>query len=297
MRKMPSSPVTPSTNGQRSAADPTQPAGNGGEADFEHVLAGNRRLQLDRRIERLQLAVIDDGDAIAELVGLVHVVRRQEDGQVALGLDLLAASPTPRPARHGIETRRRLVEKEDPRLVHQAARDLDTAPHAARQVLHLLVRHCVSSTASSSSAISCCAFGARNAVQLGEDDQVLLDAQLEVAGHRLRDDADRSAHAVGLVRDVEAVDARRAGGRRQQRREHPDERRLAGAVGPEQPEDLTVFDREADAVDGREVAELLDDLVDVDGGRHRRWQQHVRGHADREAPVGVVHAQGGPRTS
>ena len=53
------------------------------------------------------------------------------------------------------------------------------------------------------------ALGARHAVQLGEDDQVLLDAQLEVAGHRLRDDADRLAHAVGLLDDVEAVDRAR----------------------------------------------------------------------------------------
>ena len=52
------------------------------EADLERVLAGDRRLQLERRVERLQLAVIDDRDAIAELVGLVHVVRRDQDGEV-----------------------------------------------------------------------------------------------------------------------------------------------------------------------------------------------------------------------
>ena len=78
--------------------------------------------------------------------------------------------------------------------------------------------------------------------------------------------------------------------------EHSDERGLAGAVGPEQPEDLTVFDREADAVDGREVAELLDELVDLDRGRSSQWQQHVRGHPDREATVALSTA-GGPRTS
>ena len=112
------------------------------------------------------------------------------------------------------------------------------------------------------------ALRARHAVQLREDDQVLFDAQLEVARHRLRDDADRAAHAVGLLDDVEAVDERGARGRRQQRRQHADQRRLAGAVRAEQAEDLAFLDGEADAVDGGEVAELLDDAA---GRRSRSW--------------------------
>ena len=48
----------------------------------------------------------------------------------------------------------------------------------------------------------------RDSVQLGEDDQIFFDAQFEIAGHRLRDDSDRAAHAVGLLDDVEAVDDR-----------------------------------------------------------------------------------------
>ena len=42
-------------------------------------------------------------------------------------------------ARHRIEAGRRLVEKEDARLVHEAARDFDAPAHAAREVLDLLV--------------------------------------------------------------------------------------------------------------------------------------------------------------
>ena len=86
---------------------------------------------------------------------------------------------------------------------------------------------------------------ARHAIQLGEDQQVLLDAQLEVAGHRLRNHADRAPDVVGLLHDVEAVDERRARGGRQQRHQHADQRRLAGAVGAEQAEDLAFLDREA----------------------------------------------------
>jgi hypothetical protein len=47
---------------------------------------------------------------------------------------------------------------------------------------------------------------ARDAVQLRVDEQVLLDAQLEVAGHRLRNHANRATDIVCLLDDVEAAD-------------------------------------------------------------------------------------------
>src|SRR5207237_3069662 len=52
--------------------------------------------------------------------------------------------------------------------------------------------------------------------------------------------------------------------RRQQRDEHANERRLPRAVRAEQTEDFAVLHGEADAVDGGEVAELLDEAVDFD---------------------------------
>src|SRR5581483_6963149 len=58
-------------------------------------------------------------------------------------------------------------------------------------------------------------------------------------------------------------------GRRQQRGQHPDQRRFAGAVRAEQAEDLAVLDLEADALHRGEVAEALHDLADVDRGAHR----------------------------
>ena len=117
----------------------------------------------------------------------------------ALALDLREHLPD-RDARHRIEAGGRLVEEEDARLVHQAARDLDAPPHAARQVLHLRLAPLRQLDRLEQLGDQPLALRARHAVQLREDDQVLLDAQLEVAGHRLRNDADRLAHAVGLLR-------------------------------------------------------------------------------------------------
>jgi hypothetical protein len=208
--------------------------------------------------------VVDDGDAIAQLVGLVHVVRGQEHRQVALGLDTAEHLPH-RGARDRVEAGGGLVEKEDARLVHQAARDLDAAAHAAGEVLDGLVGPRRQLDRGQELGDEPLAPLAWHAVQLGVDEQVLLGGELEVAGHRLRDDADGAAHGVGLVEHIGAGDARRAARRRQQGGEHADQRRLAGAVGAEHAEDFALADGEGDAVDGGEVAEALGEVVDLDG--------------------------------
>ena len=76
--------------------------------------------------------MVDDGDAIAELVRLVHVVGGQEHGEVVRRLDAPEHLPDGG-ARDRIEAGGRLVEEEDARLVHQAARDLHAPAHAARE--------------------------------------------------------------------------------------------------------------------------------------------------------------------
>ena len=97
---------------------------------------------------------------------------------------------------------------------------------------------------------------AEEAVHLSLDGEVLLDGQVLVGRDRLRDGPDRPPHGRLLPHDVVAADARRARGRGQQRRQHPDERRLAGAVGPEEAVRLALGDGEGDRVVGDTVAEL-----------------------------------------
>jgi hypothetical protein len=46
------------------------------EFGFHRVVAGHAVLQFHGRIERGEFAVVHDGDAVAELVSFVHVVRR-----------------------------------------------------------------------------------------------------------------------------------------------------------------------------------------------------------------------------
>ena len=105
-----------------------------------------------------------------------------------------------RRARDRIEARRRLVEEEHARLVHEAARDLHAPAHAAREILDLLVLPLqeLDRLEQLGNQLRCAS--PRHAVQLRVDQQVLLDAQLEVARHRLRDDADGAPHVVRLLR-------------------------------------------------------------------------------------------------
>ena len=67
-----------------------------------------------------------------------------------------------------------------------------------------------------------------------------------------------------MLGDVDARDRRAAGRGLEQRGEDADGGGLAGAVGPEQAVDGAVGDGEVDAVDGLDVAEVLDEAVGDD---------------------------------
>ena len=66
----------------------------------------------------------------------------------------------------------------------------------------------------------------------------------------------RSRTALRLAAQVGAGDGRLAGGRREERREHPERGGLAGPVRAEEAEDLAGADVEVDAADGFDVAAL-----------------------------------------
>ena len=95
-----------------------------------HDVAGDLALELVRRALGHDPAVVDDREAVAQRVGLLEVVGRQEDGGAGLAqpADLV---PHPRPGLR-IEAGRRLVEEEQRRPVDHADADVEPAPHAAR---------------------------------------------------------------------------------------------------------------------------------------------------------------------
>ena len=100
-----------------------------------------------------------------------------------------------------------------------------------------------------------------------EQDQVLAAGQVLVDGGELAGEADGAAHGVGLLDDVVPEHPRGARVGAQQRREHADRRRLAGAVRAEHAVDGAAAHREVHAVDGAGVAEGLDEAGGLDRER------------------------------
>jgi hypothetical protein len=101
-------------------------------------------------------------------------------------------------------------------------------------------------------------------VEGAEERDQLADGQLRVQGCRLQLDADSLLERARVAHDVDAqhLGAARIG--RAQALEDLDRRRLAGAVGAEQAEDLAAVDAEGDAVYGVQLSVGLAQLVDGD---------------------------------
>ena len=80
--------------------------------DHLDPLAAELRLELVRRAARDDLAVVDDGDRVGQLVGLLEVLRRQQERR-ALADEVADDVPHPEPAAR-VEAGRRLVEEQQP---------------------------------------------------------------------------------------------------------------------------------------------------------------------------------------
>ena len=78
-----------------------------------------------------QSTVVDDADPVGQLVGLLQVLGRQEDGHVELAVQAPHLLPHAHPA-HGVETSRRLVEEQHLGVVHEGGGDVEPTLHPSR---------------------------------------------------------------------------------------------------------------------------------------------------------------------
>ena len=76
------------------------------------------------------VAVVDDPDAVGEHIGLLQVLRGQEDGHALLLREPADLAPERVPALR-VEPGGRLVEEEDARVVHERQREVEAALHPA----------------------------------------------------------------------------------------------------------------------------------------------------------------------
>ncbi len=213
---------------------------------------------------------VEDGDAVAQPLGLLEAVGRQEDRGAALAqardqlVDLAGGD--------GVEAGRRLVEEQHLRVAEERSRQGDPLAEALGQRA-ATVRRPVREVHRGE--------GPRDPlhrvvhlVEIGEALQVLLDAEARIQARRLGHDGDPPAD-LDAVRGREGEAADRGGprARREERGERPDRGGLPRAVGPEEPEDLAALDLERHVLEGHAVAESL---AQPDGGQRGRGPSRPR---------------------
>ena len=229
--------------------------------EFDPRIRAGLDQQLLGRVQGDDFRVVHDGHAVAEHLGLFHVMRGQDD-RFALGLDRPHQLPEVA-AGLGIEAGGRLVEEEDLRVVDQ--RDGDGKPLllpagefpglAAGLFRQLDFRQLLPGIDFAVIA------GGKDVDQFGKR-QVLEERRT------LKLDADDRFDGVRLLANVAAFNMNVAGGRPFQPFDHFQRGGFAGAVGADDAEGLAAVDRKGDVVDGREAAVPFRQVRDFNAGGH-----------------------------
>jgi hypothetical protein len=146
------------------------------------------------------------------------------------------------PSAGGVEARRRLVEEEHRRLVHEGRAEVEPPPHPAGVGPDAPVSRVGEADTLDQRVAAPDRLGLRNAVQRGLKLHQLAAGHERVERGLLERDADRAADIAGLLHHVEPGHRRAAAGRPEQCGQHPNGRRLAGAVRAKERVDLALGD-------------------------------------------------------
>ena len=247
--------------------------GRVGDLEVDQV-AGHLRLEVVGGVAGDDLAVVDDDDAVAQMVGLVEVVRGEEDGGAAPVAQVGDVGPQVR-AGLRVQPGGRLVEEHQARLVDEAHGDVEPSPLPAGHRLRLPVPQAVQLQLVEQLLAPPPSVDRGHPVEHPVVHHLVAGPRGAAGGTALRHVADAPAHLLRLADHVVAGHRRGARGRPQQGREHPQRRGLAGAVRAEEADHLALGHVEVDAVDGADLRlrppllrlEGLDQPAGVD---HRR---------------------------
>jgi hypothetical protein len=201
------------------------------------------------------VAAVDHRDEVGQPVGLIEVLGGQQDGR-ALGDEALDRRPHLQAAAR-VEAGGGLVEEQHRRAGDERRGEVEAPAHAARVGLGRApggVDEVEALEQLLAAALGRCA---ALAVEAAHHHEVLEAREVLVDRRVLAGEADPAAQLDGVAHDVEAGHEDRAGIGPQQRGEHAHRRRLARAVGAEEPEHAAGWGFEVDAVEGADVAEGL----------------------------------------
>ena len=191
---------------------------------------------------------------------LVEVRRRHQDGD-ALGEELRQQFPE-LAARDGVDAGRRLVEHDHLGFVDERAGERELLLHAAGELVRETraergqLRYLQEAITSR--------FVVSDAVDFGEEGNVLVNAQVAVQREALREVANHSGDVPMLRDGVPAHDPDRPGVDVEQPAERADRCCLSRAVRTDQAEHFAAFDTECDAVERADRAEAFRDVLKDD---------------------------------
>ena len=206
--------------------------------------------------------MVHDHEPVAQLLGLVHIVRRQDQRDAAL---LEPEQPVP----HHVPGLRvqpggGLVEDQDLGLVDERAGDRQAALQAAGQRVDLVPGPVRELDEIKQRVGPLPDEAAGQAEVPAVDEQVLPDGQLDVEGVLLRDHAEPGPHRGVIVYRVAAENGQLPAGRRRDAADHPHRRGLARAVRPQEAERLAAVEVEIDPVHRHEIPEPLGQAARAD---------------------------------
>jgi ATPase subunit of ABC transporter with duplicated ATPase domains len=229
----------------------------GGDRDAEGGLP-DLRLQARRGAFCNDVSVVDDRDAARQLVGFLHVLRGQEHGCAGLTVQLSHLIPQCH-ARVRIEPGCRLVEKEHLRFVYKRKCKVEASPHASRVSPDSAVGSRREPYRPQQDVAALATLGLVDSVQDRLKTEQLSARHKRIDCGVLKSDADRAPDSIGFVHHVVPRDPRTPGRRPEQRGEHSNRGRLAGAVGSEEAENFPSRKLEIDAGNGLDVAEAANE--------------------------------------
>src|SRR5918994_1242431 len=191
-----------------------------------------------------------DADAVAELLGLTHVVGAEQDRGV-VGVAYLADKLLHVLLAPGVEAGRRLVEEHHDGAGEQRPGERDLLLHPTAQVLHRLG----SALASEADVVEDLLYpgprlGAGDTVELGPVEQILHGRELLEEACLDAVPVHAALHLLGMACSVDPEDVDLPPVREDERGDNSHQRALPAPVGPEDADDLPFPDRERDRVEG-----------------------------------------------
>lgn len=229
------------------------------------MAARDQALELLRGAFGDHLAAIDQRDPVGQLVGLLQILRGEEDGGAAR--DQLADQPPDRATAARVEPGGRLVEEKHLRVADQAHRDVEPAAHAAGVGRCRFLRGVHQVELLDQRSDSAFALGPAEMVQCRHHRQVLLGGEEVVHRGELTGDADRGANRIGFAGDVVACDPQFAVIGTDQCRKDLHRGGFPGPVRAEQRKDSPGRHIQIDAVEHLVITVGLAQS----GRRDRRW--------------------------